>query len=227
MFAAIAQKTSWSDKLSFNWFDLALVGVLAFGYWRGRKNGMTKEIFPVLKWICIIAACTFGYVPAGNWLIQSGTIKSVFGTTFKEQTAAYVSAYLVITVVLFIVFSFIKSGFKEKVSGSNTFGSGEYYLGMLSGMIRYACMTIFFLALLNAPVYSPAEIAARAVYNNQTYGGGLQGYSGDFIPSIDEVQDSVFKKSLLGPQIKNNLSVLLINTSGTNQPPLRQRKSSR
>jgi hypothetical protein len=42
----------------------------------------------------------------------------------------------------------------------------------------------------------------------------LKDYSGDFIPTVPEVQDSIFRKSLLGPLIKNNLSMLLINSKG-------------
>jgi hypothetical protein len=86
---------------------------------------------------------------------------------------------------------------------------------MLSGTVRYACMIIFFLALLNAPVYSLADVHNRQEFNNKWFGGGLQGYSGDFIPSIDEIQTGVFKGSLLGPVIKNNLSMLLINSDGS------------
>ena len=214
MIAAAIQKTSWFNSLGFNGFDIALVLVLAFCYWRGRKNGMTKEALLVSKWVVLVAACALGYAWVGDLLIKTGTVKSIFGTTFREQTAAYIISYLSIALVVFIVFSIIKKAFKEKISGSNAFGSGEYYLGMISGMVRYACMALFFLALLHAPVYSQAEIQARKVYENQTYGGGLQGYSGEFIPSMDEIQDDAFKNSLLGPQIKNNLGRLLINTSG-------------
>ncbi len=217
MIAAAVQKTSWTNNLGFSWFDVILVGVLAFGYWRGRKNGMTKEALLVSKWVVLVVACTFGYAPLGNLLIQTGVIKAVFGHKFNEQTAAFLTSYALIAGLVFIIFGFIKKAFKEKVSGSNAFGSSEYYLGMISGIVRYACLIIVFLAVLNAPVYSAAEIQAKKEYNNRTYGGGLQGYSGDFIPSVDELQDSVFKKSLLGPQIKNNLAVLLINTDGADK----------
>ena len=45
--------------------------------------------------------------------------------------------------------------------------------------------------------------------------------SGDFIPTVQELQTGVFKASLLGPVIKENLSLLLIDTqsgSGTKKP---------
>jgi uncharacterized membrane protein required for colicin V production len=214
MIAAAIQKTSWltASSLGFNVFDLVLIAVLAFGFWRGRRNGMSKEALPTVKWLVIVAAGTLGYAFVGHLLIQYGVIKSVFGNMFKQQTAAYVAAYLTIALVVFIIFSYIKRAFKEKLDGDSPFGNSEYYLGMLAGTVRYACMMVFFLALLNAPVYTLADINARQEFNNRWFGGGLQGYSGDFIPSIDEVQAGVFKDSLLGPQIKNNLSVLLIRT---------------
>ena len=214
MIAAAVQKSSWltSSSLGFNWFDVVLVGVLGFGFWRGRRNGMSKELLPTIKWLVMVAACTLAYAAVGGLLIQYGVIKSVFGKMFQEQTAAFVAGYLAVAIVIFIIFSYIKRAFKEKLSGDSAFGSGEYYLGMLAGTVRYGCMVIFFLALLNAPVYSVAEIQTHKAYNNQWFGGGLEGYSGDFIPSVDEVQAGVFKDSMAGPPIKNNLSVLLINT---------------
>jgi len=226
--AAIQKTTSWwtASNIGFNCFDLALVAVLAVGFWRGRKNGMTKEILPAIKWVVLVAACTLGYAWLGGLLIQWGVIKSLFGNTFKEQTAAFVAAYLAIALVVFIIFSYIKKAFREKVDGSNAFGSGEYYLGMFSGTVRYACMLVFFLALLNAPVYTLADVHNRQDFNNRWFGGGLEGYSGDFIPSIDEIQAGVFKNSLLGPPIKNNLSVLLINTDDFDIKHATAKKSS-
>jgi hypothetical protein len=224
MIAAAVQNTSWwmGGGFGFNWFDVTLVAVLAFGFWRGRRNGMSREILPVAKWLVLVTACTLGYTWLAARLIQWGVIKSLFGTFFRQQTAACLTAYLAIALVVFLIFAFVKKAFfKEKtdgttsLEGSNAFGSGEYYLGMVSGVVRYACILVFLLALLNAPVYSMADLQNLKTYRNQTFGGGLAGYNGDFIPTLDEVQAGVFKNSLLGPQIKNNLGVLLINTDGS------------
>lgn len=213
--AVLAHKTTWVDRLAFNWFDLVLVVMLAIGYIRGRKNGMSREVMIAPKWVVMVAVGGLGYTVLGDLLIQQGIIRSVFpGHMFKESTAAYVSAYLLLALVVAVIFSYVKKKYAEKIAGSSMFGSGEYYLGMLAGMVRYACMLIFFLALLNAPVYSAAEIYQRQAYENKWYGGGVQGYNGDFIPSINDIQDGVFKNSLLGPAIKKDLSMLLINTNG-------------
>ena len=217
MIAAATQKIA-SGKMLFNWFDVALVGVVLFGYWRGRKNGMTKEFLPVTQWLVMVLAAAFGYQPLGDLLLQQGYIHSVFGKAFTEKTAGYLSSYLLIAVVVFIVFAFVKRGLKARLEGSNAFGSGEYYLGMVSGMLRYLCMVFFALALLNAPYYSAADVVAAKAYNNRWFGGGMSGYSGDYFPTVSETQISIFKDSLAGPFIKDNLSVLLVNTGGASAP---------
>jgi hypothetical protein len=148
----------------------------------------------------------------GDLLIKQGVIKSVFGKALNEKTAAYLTGYLIITIVVFIVFSFIKRWLKPRLEGSNLFGSSEYYFGMISGIIRYLCILIFGLAILNAPYYSLADIIAAKAYNNRWFGGGLSGYNGDFFPTVSEVQISVFKDSLAGPVIHSNLSALLVNS---------------
>ena len=70
---------------------------------------------------------------------------------------------------------------------------------MIAGIIRFACILLFFLALLNAPYYSAAEIAATKAYNNRWYGGGMKEFSGDFFPSLQQVQAGVFVNSISGP----------------------------
>jgi Colicin V production protein len=208
MIAAAAIPT----KLLFNWFDVALILVLGFGFWRGRRNGMTKEFLPSTQWLVVVIAGGLGNEPLGNVLLQQGIIRTVFGKTFNEKTAAYLSAYLICALAVFLVFTFLKRFFKPKLEGSNVFGGSEYYAGMAAGVIRFACMLIFALALLNAPYYSDAEIQAARVYNNKVFGGGMQGFSGDFFPTLSELQMAVFKDSLTGPLLKKNLEVLLVNS---------------
>jgi len=210
MIAATVQKSSWWHNLSFNWFDIALLAILAFGFWRGRKRGMSREALPTSMWLVAVVGAGFGYHMLGEVLINTGYVRKIFGNSVSERTTSYIICYLAICIFVLILNSILKKVFKEKVAGSNAFGSGEYYLGMIAGMIRYACITIFFLALLNAPVYSSAEIQNDQNYRNRWYGGGLKDYSGDFIPTVPEVQTSVFRKSMVGPVIHAGLGCLLI-----------------
>jgi uncharacterized membrane protein required for colicin V production len=220
MVAALVQKTApWYAHYAFNWFDVALVVLLAFGFWRGRKRGMTRELLPTLQWLGFLLGGAFGHVPLADWLQQQGYVRLVFGKQFNEGTAALMSAYLGIVAVVFLVFVWLRRKYEARLDGSNFFGGNEYYWGVLAGLIRYVCMVLVGLALLNAPYYSQAEKDAAQTYNNRWYGGGMKDYNGDFIPAVYEVQDSIFKKSLIGPVIHTRLSLLLINPvpPGNNQ----------
>jgi len=75
---------------------------------------------------------------------------------------------------------------------------------------------------LNGPIYTQADIAASKAYNNRWFGGGMQQYSGDFIPSLYEIQDSVFKKSFAGKFIKDYLIILLINPVTPGSGPVKK-----
>jgi uncharacterized membrane protein required for colicin V production len=215
--AAAATKSMALSDVPFNWFDLALVVLLIFGLFRGRKNGMSKEILPLFLWLVMVLAGAFLYKPVAQLLVSYAGLKSV--------TSTFLIAYFIIAFVVFLMFSFLKRIFKEKLGGNNFFGSSEYYLGMISGFIRYACILIFFMALLNAPYYSAADIQAKKDYNARWFGGGLQGYSGNYIPDLQSVQESVFKTSLIGPHLKDYLDILLIETgaaAGDKKPPAKK-----
>jgi uncharacterized membrane protein required for colicin V production len=213
MIAAAATKSMALSDVPFNWFDLALVALLIFGLFRGRKNGMSKEILPLFLWLTLVLAGGFGYKLVAQLLINFAGLKST--------TSTFLLAYFIIAFVVFLIFSLLKKAFKEKLGGNNFFGSSEYYLGMMAGFIRYACILIFFLALLNAPYYSAWEIQAKKDYNARWFGGGLKGYSGNYIPDLQSVQESVFKSSLTGHYLKDYLGILLIEsgTSGGDKPP--------
>ncbi len=211
----IPKAAPWYAHFAFNWFDVALVLVLAFGFWRGRKRGMTKELLPTLQWLAILLGAGFGHIFLADWFQQHGVVKTVFGNQFKERTAALMSGYLLILFVVVIVFTMLRRKYDPKLEGSSLFGGNEYYWGVLAGLVRYLSMILVALALLNAPYYTQTEIQAQKAYNNRWFGGGLNGYSGDFIPTVYEVQDSIFKQSLTGPFIKSGLSVLLIDPTQT------------
>lgn len=201
------------DHLPFGWFDVALLAVLGFGLFRGRKNGMTKEFVPVLQWLSVVFVCGLGYETVGKILINTAQL---------GKTVSYVLGYLSLGFVVYFLFLLVKQALMPRLTGSNIFGSGEYYLGMMSGMIRYACILIFALALLNAPYYSAADIAKSNAFNARWFGGGETGFSGDFFPTLRTVQEGVFKKSFIGPYIKDYLGTVLIQGAppdADKQPP--------
>jgi hypothetical protein len=103
--------------------------------------------------------------------------------------------------------------------GSDVFGSGEYYLGMVAGVVRYICILIFALAFLNARLYTQTEIASDLAFQNDVYGS-------NFFPKLYTVQDDVFKKSLIGPQIQKELGFLLIKGTPPEQKELKRKKET-
>jgi hypothetical protein len=202
--AATQASSSFSlDNLPFGWFDVAFVLLLAFGLFRGRKNGMTKEVLPMLFGVAMVLVCGFGCELVGKLIINL----SGWG-----KLAAYVLGYLVLMSVLYVVYVMVKNVLLPRLTGSNFFGRAEYYLGMLSGLVRYFCIVMVALALLNAPFYSESDIANATAYNARWFGGGLKGYDGNYFPTVQSVQEDVFKKSFIGPFIKKYLGVVLINS---------------
>ncbi|MBU6409020.1 MAG: CvpA family protein [Verrucomicrobia bacterium] len=196
--------------LPFNWFDLVVVAALGVGIALGRHNGMSKETLPLLQWLSLVFGPAFGYSMAGKYLIAQ---------FHWSRLACFIAGYLAIAAVILMVFSLLRSRFGERMGQSHIFKSTEFYLGMLSGMVRVGCMLILALALLHAPVYSSTEIEAQEAYQKQTWGGGL--YSGTYFPTIHSVQESVFDDSFTGPLVAKHLRMLLIDSdksSDASQP---------
>ncbi len=191
------------DKLPFNFFDFVLLAVLVAGVLRGRKHGMSEELLGLFKWLAILIICALAYEPIGKMFVGSFTL-----------LFCYVMAYLTAGLVVLIVFAGIKRALGGKLLGSDIFGKAEYYLGMGSGLVRFSCMLLAALALLNARYFSPTEVKAMENFQNDVYGS-------NFFPTLHTVQSAVFERSLLGPWIKENLSFLLIKPT---EPENRQFK---
>ena len=174
---------------------MVVVVVLGFGLFRGRRNGMAKEFLPLLQWLVLVPLCGLGYP----------MLAGVLAGFVPDALWNCLAAYLALALVVFIVFAILKQQFAEKLVKSDFFKGGEYYLGMLAGMVRYACVLLFVLALLNARVYTPAEIAAQTRADQKNFGGGAgSGFQGNYFPHLFQIQAAVFKESFLGPRIKTN-----------------------
>ena len=190
------------DNLPVNWFDAVVVGMLIIGLFRGRKLGMSKEALPLLKWVSLVVVCGLWYQTAAQLLVKTAAL---------SRLASCIFGYLLLAFVIVLLFMALRRLVVYRVAENNLFGSAEYYLGMLSGMIRFACMLLAVLALLNAPFYTTADIIKHDAYVKRWYGGGL--YSGNYFPSLQTVQAQVFTKSFTGPYIKDYLGPLLIETA--------------
>ncbi len=190
-----------SADLVFNLFDLLLVAVLAMGLLQGRKHGMSGELLGLLKWLGILFGCAMLYQPLGRLVAQSGVFSPV---------SSNVVVYLGLALLVLLGFSLAERRLGGKLVGSDAFGSSEYYLGMVSGTIRWAAMLLVALALLNARYFSPLEVKAMEESQEAAYGSS-------FFPTLNTLQVKVFEKSLVGPWIKRDLGFLLIEPAQTEQ----------
>jgi uncharacterized membrane protein required for colicin V production len=209
--APINTMTLGLDKSPVNLFDVVLLIAAITGILQGRKHGMSGELLRLLKWIAIIAGCTFAYEPVGRSL---GQVTDMF-----DPLAGYITAYIIVGVLIFLLFTGLKRNMGDKVVGSDIFGHGEYYLGMGSGLVRAFCVLLAALAILNARSFSKKEIQDEEKYQHDLYGS-------DFFPTLHSVQSSVFEKSFTGPYIKQYLGFLLIQPTKPSHTEHHQREAS-
>lgn len=193
--------------LPFNWFDIVLPIVLIFGIQRGRKHGMSQELLLVMKWLAIIIVGGLAYQTLGDTIEASSPL---------THLASYRLAYFSIALAISIAFMAVTKLAHGKLIGSDIFGSGEYYLGMMAGLVRYSCIIIFALAFLNSRLYSNKEVSDELKFQNDVYGS-------NFFPTGYSFQSQVFEKSFSGPYIRNNLGFLLIKSTLTEEKGLKRR----
>ncbi|HEX5220633.1 MAG TPA: CvpA family protein [Verrucomicrobiae bacterium] len=198
------------NNLPVNWFDFLVVIVLLIGYTRGRKHGMSKELLKVMKWLTVVLVGAIGYEPLGLWLES---------TVGLGRLTSFVIAYCFIGVFVLLLFILLSENLGNKLAGSDAFGKGEFYLAMPAGMLRFACILVVLLALLNARLYSAAEVKAMQKFQDDNYGS-------QFFPTLSSVQSGVFEESFLGPQIRKYGEFLLIKQTPPNGPGQQNTASS-
>lgn len=189
-----------TGNMPFNWFDIAVVLMLFIGYQRGKARGMSQESFSVLKWVTIVIVAAIAYEPLGSWISSMAKLSPLI---------SFLIAYTLVAGLVALVFVFLSGSLGEKIKGSDAFGKGEFYLGKPAGMLRFLCIVLALLALLNARYYSTAEVNAMNKFQNDNYGS-------DFFPTLSSIQDSVFRESFLGKQAKEHISFLLIKPTPAN-----------
>jgi uncharacterized membrane protein required for colicin V production len=187
---------------SFNWFDLVTLVLIGVGIYRGRSRGMSEELLDTLKWILIVVICGLVYRPAGGWLAST--------VPFFSALAAYLTIYILFIILIRLGFSWLKQMTGEKLVGSDTFGSGEYYLGMVAGAVRFACYLIVAMALLNAKYISPEQLATEARSQKENFGDS-------YFPTLGTLQQGVFSQSTTGKFTKRYLAQQLIFTTAADR----------
>ena len=179
----------------FNWFDLVVGAVLIVGFFVGRKRGMSLELLTVLQWLSIVFVSALACDPFGRMMSDFSGL---------NPTLTYITAYLLTAVGVKVLFILFRRMTGEKLVTKAVFGNLEYYLGMGAGVVRFACILLFGLALLNAKQVTKAEIKAQLAHQ-QDWAGSI------YFPPFGTIQQAVFEESMTGRTVKQFLSAQLIN----------------
>lgn len=182
--------------LIFNWFDFVVMGLLFVGLLRGRKRGMSEELLDLVQAVLMVAAAGLGYRTV------SGFIRDFTGL---PPLATNLFGYIGILIAIKGLFMLVKRATGEKLLGSDTFGRLEYPLGMISGVLRWACGLFMVLAVLNARLITDAEYETKMKADKELYGDNYF-----TIFSLGFYQRSAFNNSFVGPYIKQHTEMLLI-----------------
>lgn len=196
-----------------NYFDIAILALALLGFIRGRKHGISVELVPLAKWLCVLVVGRLLGPIVGGWL--------AYFKLSSNQQLQY--GYSIVIFTNLLIFFLLRNTNKEAVAGKNLFGSLEYYLGMLAGVLRYLAIILVFSVFMAAPTYTPAYRASITDFNKKVFGGGL--YAGSFFFDLPTIQDYMFKDSKAGPWIHENISwIFLSDTSikSTKLQPKRQ-----
>ncbi|MEO5802355.1 MAG: CvpA family protein [Verrucomicrobiota bacterium] len=193
-------------NLPFNYIDIIIVVLLIVGIFRGRKRGMSEELLSFIQWMIIIFVGCRIYQPLGNLIKQHAPFSLL---------TCYVMVYVIFAILVKLIFSQIKHAVGEKLIGSNFFGGSEYYFGMFAGMIRFACVVLMVMALLNARLITDKERAETARMQTKNF-------EGISFPTFGSIQQSVLFESCSGQQVKKYLNFVLIESTAGENVPLRR-----
>jgi hypothetical protein len=162
---------------------------------------MSQELLPLLQWIGIITVAGFFYLPFGL-VIHHNTYFSVLWSN--------VTAYLLIAAGVHLIYMWFKQMFAVRLVEENLFGRAEFYLGMTAGAVRFACMILAGVSLMNSRVVPDAELAKTEKFQKENF-------SDIRFPTYGGFQQDVLFKSFSGNLIRSNLQSVLIATV-TNAP---------
>ena len=195
------------EKIQFGWFDLVTIGVIIGGLLMGRKRGMSAELLDVFQWLLIVVLAGNFYEPVGRFIARQTMTSHLFG---------YIFGYLLVAVAIKIVFMTVKQMVGGKLVGSDIFGRGEYYLGMVAGIIHLFCILLLVLAITHARLYPKGHVQKQIAAQKESLGS-------EFFPSFASIQQDIFEKSFTGPFITNYLENMLIKKTAPDTRSVRER----
>lgn len=196
-------------NLEYNYIDGFVLLLLVLGVVRGRKRGISEELLTFLQWLIILFGGAVVYEPLGKQLALLAPLSVL---------TCNIIAYLLFACLVKLIFVQIHRAVGEKLISCNVFGSFEYYLGMLAGLIRFSCVILVFMAVLNARIISEQERAATAKMQSKNF-------EGISFPTFGSFQQSVLYQSFVGKQIKEHMNFVLIESTAPTKVALKRAES--
>jgi Colicin V production protein len=181
-------------NMKFDYFDIFAISWLIIGLFWGRKKGISQELLPLMQWLAIVTAGGLLYEPFGSFLHHH---------TFFSALWSYITAYLLIAAVVHVIYFWLKQVLGPKLGEKNLFGTSEFYLGMTAGAMRFGCMLLAVMALMNSRIVSEAELAKTEKFQKENF-------SDIRFPTYGGFQQDVLFKSFLGSWARSNLKTVLI-----------------
>jgi uncharacterized membrane protein required for colicin V production len=193
---------AWLTHLKYDYFDGFVVVWLIIGLFWGRKKGMSQELLPTLQWIAIVVVAGLFYRSLSDLVRQYAGFEVLWSNVF---------AYLLLAFGVHLIYLFCKHLLNEKLVGTDLFGRAEYYLGMISGVVRCACMLLAALALMNSRIITKAERARTEKMQSENF-------SDIRFPTYGSVQQAILFDSLTGSLVETNLQAVLIYPAPPGKP---------
>jgi len=182
----------------FDYFDIIVLVWLIVGLLRGRKRGMSQELLPMLQWLGIVVAGGLFYWSLSPLLRQYTQVSTLWSNIW---------AYLLIALGVHLIYLWFKQMLATKLVEKDPFGRAEFYLGMMAGVVRFACMILVVMSLMHAHVATETELAQTEKFQKDNF-------SDIRFPTYGELQQDVLVKSFTGRLVASNLnSVLLVSVS--------------
>lgn len=190
-------------SLHLNCFDLIVAVWLIIGLFRGRKHGMSQELLPLTQWIAVVVLAGLFYLPLAQPLCQR---------TGLTLLPCVLAAYVFVACLVYGLLGKLKKKLDDKFQEGDYFGKGEYYLGMASGIIRFACIMICLLAVMNSRIITKAEREATLKMQKQNF-------EDIRFPTYGEVQNAMLFESSTGNFVRAFLPHFLITPVNASDAP--------